>query len=154
MITRVDAALQQRSLEITERLFRSGNDSELDVQQARTQLPEPTLATIPDLKRHCSPGADALCVSVARPPGALPKLSSRTRENPDAPLDVIVDLPAEMLRRRPDVRAAELQRPPSRRRSASARRTLSVDALAGSLAAVDHVVRLAHRHPRWGSGRH
>ncbi len=36
LIAQENAALQQRSLEITERLFRSGNNSELDVQQAKT----------------------------------------------------------------------------------------------------------------------
>jgi len=30
-----NAALQKRSFEITDRLFRSGNESELDVQQAK-----------------------------------------------------------------------------------------------------------------------
>src|SRR4029450_7615184 len=42
-------ALQKRSLEITERLFQSGNESELDVQQART-LYLSTMATIPELE--------------------------------------------------------------------------------------------------------
>jgi NodT family efflux transporter outer membrane factor (OMF) lipoprotein len=108
VITRENAALQQRSLEITERLFRSGNDSELDVQQARTQYLS-TLATIPDLKSGLRQAQNALCVLLARPPGALPEMSSGRAKIPDAPLDVIVDLPGEMLRRRPDVRAAELQ---------------------------------------------
>jgi hypothetical protein len=41
-----NAALQRRSLEITERLFKSGHEPELDVQQARS-LYLGTLATIP-----------------------------------------------------------------------------------------------------------
>ena len=48
-IAHENAALQKRSLEITERLFRSGNESELDLQQART-LYLSTLATIPELE--------------------------------------------------------------------------------------------------------
>lgn len=35
-IARDNAALQLRSLQITELLFRGGNEAELDVQQART----------------------------------------------------------------------------------------------------------------------
>src|SRR5262245_33615138 len=46
-ITQENAAIQKRSLEITERLFRSGEDSELDVQQARSQYLG-TLAAIPE----------------------------------------------------------------------------------------------------------
>ena len=38
-IAHENAALQQRSLEITERLFQSGNESELDVQQAQIAVP-------------------------------------------------------------------------------------------------------------------
>src|SRR5678816_1080496 len=48
-IAHENAALQKRSLEITERLFKSGNESELDLQQART-LYLSTLATIPELE--------------------------------------------------------------------------------------------------------
>ena len=41
--------LQKRSLEINEQLFKSGNDSELDLQQAKS-LYLSTLATIPQLE--------------------------------------------------------------------------------------------------------
>jgi Trk-type K+ transport system membrane component len=45
--------LQKRSLEINERLFKSGNDSELDLQQAKS-LYLSTLATIPQLEVTCA----------------------------------------------------------------------------------------------------
>lgn len=107
-IANENAALQQRSLEITERLFRSGNDSELDVQQARTQYLA-TLATIPELHSGLRQAHNALGVLLARPPGAWPELHGSRAQIPAAPLDTITDLPAALLRRRPDVRAAELQ---------------------------------------------
>jgi NodT family efflux transporter outer membrane factor (OMF) lipoprotein len=107
-ITHENAAIQKRSLEITERLFRSGNDSELDVQQARSQYLS-TLATVPELESSLRQVQNALCVLIARPPGALPELGSGQATIPEAPLDTVDDLPAAMLRRRPDVRAAELQ---------------------------------------------
>jgi outer membrane protein TolC len=53
LIARQNAALQKRSLDIAERLFKSGNDSELDVQQARAQYLG-TLATIPALEAACA----------------------------------------------------------------------------------------------------
>lgn len=106
-IAHENAALQQRSLEITERLFKSGNESELDVQQARA-LYLSTLATIPELESSLRQTQNALSVLLARPPGPLPEMSAGAEKIPEAGLDLIVDLPADLLRRRPDVRAAEM----------------------------------------------
>ena len=105
-IAHENAALQKRSLEITERLFRSGNDSELDVQQAKS-LYLSTLATIPQLAGSLRQSQNGLSVLLARPPGPLPEMTAGGI--PQAGLEIIRDLPAELLRRRPDVRAAELQ---------------------------------------------
>jgi multidrug efflux system outer membrane protein len=107
-IARENASLQQRSLEITERLFRSGNESELDVQQARS-LYLGTLATIPELERAQRQAENALNVLLGRPPGPVPEMAAGREQIPQADLAVIVDIPADLLRRRPDVRSAELQ---------------------------------------------
>ena len=105
-IAHENAALQKRSLEITERLFKSGNESELDVQQARS-LYLSTLATIPDLEGSLRQSQNALAVLLARPPGPLPELAEGRERIPVAELMLIADLPADLLRRRPDVRTAE-----------------------------------------------
>jgi NodT family efflux transporter outer membrane factor (OMF) lipoprotein len=107
-IAHENAALQQRSLEITERLFRSGQESELDVQQARSQYLG-TLATIPEIEDVLRRTQNALCVLIARPPGPLPELDGGRARIPQAPIYVAAEMPASLLRRRPDVRAAELQ---------------------------------------------
>ena len=107
-IAEENAALQKRSLEITEHLFRSGNDSELDVQQAKA-LYLGTLATIPELEAALRQAHNALGVLLGRAPGLLPELGAGARRIPRASLEVIVDVPSELLRRRPDVRAAEMQ---------------------------------------------
>ncbi|MDM0118041.1 TolC family protein [Variovorax sp. J22R133] len=106
-IARENAALQRRSLEITERLFKSGNDSELDVQQARAQYLG-TLATIPQLEIALRQTQNALSTLLARAPGPLPEMATGKDVIPTAELDAIVDMPADLLRRRPDVRAAEM----------------------------------------------
>jgi multidrug efflux system outer membrane protein len=107
-IARENAALQKRSLEITERLFKSGNESELDLQQART-LYLSTVATIPELEGSLRQVQNALSILLGRPPGPLPEMDAGRERIPLAALDIVVDMPAEMLRRRPDVRAAEAQ---------------------------------------------
>ena len=79
-----NAALQQRSLEITERLFRSGNESELDVQQARSLY----LGTICDHTRagtEPAPGAErarARCSAARR--GRWPEMSTGREVIPEA----------------------------------------------------------------------
>jgi NodT family efflux transporter outer membrane factor (OMF) lipoprotein len=107
-ISRENAALQKRSLQITELHFRSGNESELDVQQAKAQYLG-TLSTVPQLEIALRQTQNALSILLARAPGPLPEMEEGRERIPQAGLDVIVDLPAELLRRRPDVRAAELQ---------------------------------------------
>jgi multidrug efflux system outer membrane protein len=107
-IAHENAALQKRSLEITERLFKHGNDSELDVQQAKSQYLS-TLASIPQLQGSLRQTQNALSVLLARPPGPLPEMAEGRQRIPQAGLAVVADMPAGMLRRRPDVRAAEMQ---------------------------------------------
>lgn len=107
-IAHENAALQKRSLEITERLFKYGNEAELDVQQAKAQYLA-TLATIPQLEGTLRQLQNALAILLARSPGPLPEMAAGSDRIPQAELAVIVDLPADLLRRRPDVRAAEMQ---------------------------------------------
>ncbi|WP_454766792.1 efflux transporter outer membrane subunit [Cupriavidus campinensis] len=110
-IARDNAALQQRSYEITERLFRSGQTDELDLQQARTQYLG-TLSTIPEFEGQILRTRNALAVLIGRPPGALadlPELASHEGLIPLVDRAVLQDVPANLLLRRPDIRAAELQ---------------------------------------------
>jgi len=107
-IVRSNASIQKRSLEITEHLFKSGNESELDLQQAKTQYLS-TIANIPALEASLRTTQNALAGILARPPGPLPEMTTGIGIIPQANLMMIADLPADMLRRRPDVRAAEMQ---------------------------------------------
>ena len=70
VIARENAALQKRSLEITERLFKSGNESELDVQQAKAQYLG-TLSTIPQLEGVLRQTQNALSTLLARAAGPI-----------------------------------------------------------------------------------
>lgn len=108
VIARQNAALQKRSLEISERLYKGGNESELDVQQANAQYLG-TLATIPQIESVLRQTQNALSILLARAPGPLPEMAAGQDVIPHAELHVIVDLPADLLRRRPDIRGAEMQ---------------------------------------------
>ena len=105
-ISRDNARLQARSLEITEKLFKSGNSDELDVQQAKTQYLS-TLSGIPTLEASLRQGQNALSTLLARAPGPLPEMKAGTGRIPHATLALAAELPADLVRRRPDVRSAE-----------------------------------------------
>jgi multidrug efflux system outer membrane protein len=108
VIVRQNAALQARSLEIAERLFKGGTESELDVQQAKAQYLG-TLAGIPPLETALRQTQNALSTLLVRAPGPLAEMAAGKEVIPQADLTVIVDMPAELMRRRPDIRAAEMQ---------------------------------------------
>lgn len=106
-IAKDNAAFQKRSLEITERLFKSGNDSELDYQQARTQYMA-TLANIPQIELSLQRSRNALSYLLGRSPGQLSELDPARTELPQIPAILVWDIPASLLQRRPDVRAASM----------------------------------------------
>ena len=103
-----NAAIQKRSLEITEKIFEAGQDSELDVQQAKTQYLA-TLARIPDLQATLVRQRNALAALLGRKPGEVPELASVHGPLPAVEPLVVQGIPAELLIRRPDIRTAAWQ---------------------------------------------
>ena len=99
--------IQQRSYDIAGVLFRNGADSELDMQQASTLLLA-TEATIPSLTASLRQARHALATLTGQAPGSVDGLLSRGEGIPALPADIAVGFPADMLRRRPDLRQAEL----------------------------------------------
>ena len=107
-IAQENAAIQRRSYEITEHIYRSGQQSELDLQQAKTQYLS-TMATIPELQSNLTKTRNALGTLLGRPPGELPELNQPVKRLPEIEPIVIRDIPARLLMRRPDIRAAAWQ---------------------------------------------
>lgn len=105
-LVRNDIELQARSLEIVQVQARNGLVTELDVQQAAT-LYESTAAQLPVLNGDLQRARNALSVLLGQAPGDL-EARLGTGSIPLPPEAVAVGVPAELLRRRPDVRLAEL----------------------------------------------
>ena len=103
-----NAAIQKRSFDITEQLYSSGQQSELDLHQAKTQYLA-TLATIPGLQVTLNKTRNALCVLLGRPPGEIPELVEAPGPLPAVETQLISGIPARLLLRRPDVRSAAWQ---------------------------------------------
>lgn len=100
--------LQRRGLALTETQYDIGIATELDVHQARALL-NTTKARIPQFKIGLRQTQNALATLLGRPPGQMQALLEGPGAIPGAPAEVAVGVPAELLRRRPDVRRAELQ---------------------------------------------
>jgi NodT family efflux transporter outer membrane factor (OMF) lipoprotein len=102
-----NAKLQEEGLKIAQSRFSNGATSELDVAQANTLL-QSTRATVPQLQVGRQQAENALSTLVGQPPGTVRALLAGPQEIPSVPPKVSVSVPAEMLRRRPDIRSAEL----------------------------------------------
>lgn len=106
-LTIENARLQEEGLTIAESRFNNGVTTELDVMQARTLL-ESTRAAIPQLEIELQQAKNALSTLLGQPTGEVRAILEAGRGIPTAPQSVIVGVPAELLRRRPDIRSAEL----------------------------------------------
>jgi len=106
-ITYENLKIQTRSYELSSVLYRHGAASELDMQQADTLLMA-TRATIPELKAGLKQARNALSTLLGLPPGSVDSMIRQSSGIPSLPDNVAVGFPADMLRRRPDVRQAEL----------------------------------------------
>lgn len=104
-IAEKNAGIQKRSFEISQKQYESGQESELDLHQAKTQYLA-TLSTIPSLHIALSKTANALSILLGRSPGQLSFLEGSVRELPEVKTRMLQVIPRNLLLRRPDVRAA------------------------------------------------
>ena len=105
-LAKVNVALQRQSLELTESRYRNGKVSQLDVTEARATLLN-TQASVPDLESSLRDAKLSLGVLLGRTPSELEKEIAGGSGIPAAPAQVVIGVPADLLRRRPDVRSAE-----------------------------------------------
>jgi len=97
---------QLETLQITEWRTQAGLVSSLDAEQAKVAA-EQTRAIIPPLQTSIAQMSHALAVLTGQPPAALLQQLSIARPVPQAANDLALSFPAETLRQRADVRAAE-----------------------------------------------
>ncbi len=107
-IARQNVAIQQRSLEIAEIRFKAGAVTELDVSQAKSLLRN-TEASIPRFEADIRQFKNALAILLGKLPGEIDYMLSGAKRIPRAPEQVVADIPANLLRRRPDIQFAEYQ---------------------------------------------
>ncbi|MGN6369822.1 MAG: efflux transporter outer membrane subunit [Phycisphaerae bacterium] len=106
LLARQNVEIQRQSYELAQTNFKAGATTERDVQQAR-QVYEQTRALIPVFEVGIRQSNDALCVLLGIPVRDLSDRLGNSAAIPAAPPIINVGIPADLLRRRPDVRQAE-----------------------------------------------
>jgi outer membrane protein, multidrug efflux system len=105
-IARTNLASQSETLELTELRAQAGLANTQDVEQARS-VREQTLAQIPTLEASLAEAEHRLDILLGDVPGTLHARLRVGGTLPEVPSRVSVGIPADTLRQRPDVRAAE-----------------------------------------------
>lgn len=100
--------LQRETLDLTRDKRAHGLITELDVSQAASQVAK-TEAQLPILQREQSEAIHRIAVLLGQQPEALTVELSKPSPVPVPPAQIAIGVPAELLRRRPDIRAAERQ---------------------------------------------
>lgn len=95
----------QRSTDLAQTRFDAGTTTELDLRQAKASLAQ-TQATIPPLEAGARIASNQLCVLLGMPVNDL-AAQLEAAPIPTAPPEIAIGIPADLLRRRPDVRRAE-----------------------------------------------
>ncbi len=105
-VAQANEKIQKRSLQIAQGRFDNGFVSELDVVQAKNLLRE-TQATIPGIEARLERAQNSLAVLLGRPPEDLDGVLGGMKPIPATTERIVVGIPADLLRRRPDIRRAE-----------------------------------------------
>lgn len=105
-IAEANVALQQQSLDLASARFGAGLVTELDVTQAQANL-ETTRSSLPALRAEAETLVMRLGVLTGDYPSALRNLLTTSASVPSLPMQLQIGVPANLLRRRPDIRQAE-----------------------------------------------
>jgi len=105
-VAQENLAAQEESLRIVQWRREAGLDDDLAVAQARSSVAA-TRAQIPSLEQSLEQTWNALAVLLGEQPGALHATLADPAPVPSLSTTLAVGAPADLLRRRPDVRAAE-----------------------------------------------
>jgi NodT family efflux transporter outer membrane factor (OMF) lipoprotein len=97
---------QREVLDITRWRNEAGLATSLDVEQANSNYQQ-TLAQIPSLESTLAEAMNRVAVLIGQQPGTLNEELAERKAIPPAPVDIVAGAPADLLRRRPDIRAAE-----------------------------------------------
>ena len=108
LVAKYNLDLQKQSVVITTAKYDAGDTSELDVDQAQTLLYN-TTASLAGLEITLQQLKNSLAVLLGKPPQEMSDLLTEPEPVPKVKPQIAVGMPQDLIRRRPDLRAAERQ---------------------------------------------
>jgi NodT family efflux transporter outer membrane factor (OMF) lipoprotein len=103
---RKNVEIQRESLNLANMKYTNGATTRLDVTQGESTLGQ-TEAIIPPLESQRRQAMNQICILLGAPPQDIVNVLGGRQPIPTAPPEVALGIPADLLRRRPDVRRAE-----------------------------------------------
>jgi len=107
-VIKANLAKYVETYEMTQAKYDSGLAGALDVEQARETV-QSTEAQIPTFETEIHQSMNAIAVLLGEKPGAVDAELAEVKPVPSIPAEVAVGIPADLVRRRPDLRKAERQ---------------------------------------------
>ncbi|MDJ0875007.1 MAG: efflux transporter outer membrane subunit [Desulfobacterales bacterium] len=107
-VARGNVKIQTESLRLAQAQYDAGAVYELDVFQAKALL-RTTQSAIPGFETDIRQAKNALAILLGKLPGEVDAMISTAGPVPTIPDELVLGFPAELLRRRPDIRLAERQ---------------------------------------------
>ena len=105
-VAQENANNQRETLNLVEARYKAGNDTDYELALARSQF-ETTSSHVPALEAQVAVAEHRLAVLTGRPPEALIAELDAPRPLPTLPASIDPGTPADLIRRRPDIAAAE-----------------------------------------------
>ena len=105
-VARATLSEQQQTLAVTREKQRNGMASELEIARAKTEV-QATAADIPPIQQAIREYIHVLSTLLALEPMALSSELTPSAPIPGAPRELAIGVPSDLLRRRPDIQAAE-----------------------------------------------
>jgi multidrug efflux system outer membrane protein len=107
-VARQNAKTQEQVVKIAQALFKGGQSTEFDVVRSKAQLSN-TLAAVPVLEAQAQGALYRLGVLCGKQPAQIPPELSQKKPLPVYTGPIRLGDPARLLKRRPDIRAAEMR---------------------------------------------
>lgn len=105
-ITETNLELQRKTLDLTVKRFNHGMDTRLNITRSEALIAD-TEARIPALKAKEKILRHRIATLLGETPNYLNQVLDNKPEIPSFPNDIVVGIPADLLRNRPDIRSAE-----------------------------------------------
>lgn len=106
VVAKANLTVQEETYQLNQSRYKAGLIDELAVQQANYNQ-EQTRSQIPSLQTGLEIAKNRLAILLGEPPGAVHQDLATLKAIPQIPVSVVIGIPAETLRQRPDIRRAE-----------------------------------------------